>query len=51
MCSRRPRVEKWSLETRNEADPKGALALAGYGAGKKQGSGFIFSCHRSSLLG
>lgn len=41
MCSRRPGVEKWSLETSNEADPKGTLAPAGYRARKKQGSGFM----------
>ena len=51
MCSRRPGVEKWSLETSNEADPKGALALAGYRARKKRGSGFMFSSPGSSLLG
>lgn len=51
VCSWRPGVEKWSLETSDEADPKGSLAPAGYGARKKQGSGFIFSCPGSSLLG
>ena len=51
MCSRRPGVEKGSLETSNDADPKGALALAGYGARKKRESGFMFSSPGSSLLG